>query len=58
MSAPHIQKPDIVVLGAGVIGLSVALELAAAGYSPAVVARDLPDDHTSTGFASPWAVSL
>ncbi|RSH85735.1 hypothetical protein EHS25_003876 [Saitozyma podzolica] len=46
---------DAVVLGAGVIGLSIALELHSRGLKVAVVARDLPDDSDSVGFASPWA---
>ncbi|RSH93947.1 hypothetical protein EHS25_006600 [Saitozyma podzolica] len=46
---------DAVVLGAGVLGLSSALELAEKGLRVVVVARDLPEDLTSTGFASPWA---
>ena len=52
-----MPKHDVVILGAGVIGLSIALELEAEGWTPAIVARDLPDDTFSTGFASPWAVS-
>lgn len=58
---------DAVVLGAGgeqslyvadiVYGLTIATDLANRGVRVAVVARDLPEDVTSTGFASPWAVS-
>lgn len=51
------SRYDVVVLGAGVIGLTTALELNEAGYKVAVVGRDLPEDTFSTGFASPWAVS-
>lgn len=50
------QKYDVLVLGAGVIGLSSALDLVEAGYRVAVAAKDLPEDSFSTGFASPWAV--
>ena len=50
-------KTDVVILGAGVIGLSIALELEEAGYKVAIVAKDTPEDPNSTGFASPWAVS-
>jgi len=53
---PLSSKYDVVILGAGVIGLSIALELENEGWRPAIVARDLPDDTFSTGFASPWAV--
>lgn len=38
-----------------VIGLTSALVLAEAGYFVSIVARDLPEDSTSQGFASPWA---
>ena len=48
---------DVVILGSGVIGLSIAAELVNRGLKPAIVARDLPEDSNSTGFASPWAVS-
>lgn len=49
-SAP--DRFDVVVLGAGVIGLSVALELQSAGFKVAVVAKDLPGG-TSTLWATP-----
>ena len=52
-----MSKYDVVILGAGVIGLSAALELVQAGYRVAVAAKDLPEDSDSFGFASPWAVS-
>lgn len=39
-----------------VYGISIATELANRGLRVAVVARDLPEDDFSTGFASPWAV--
>ncbi|GAA5982585.1 hypothetical protein JCM11641_002591 [Rhodosporidiobolus odoratus] len=45
----------VVVLGAGVIGLTCALHLAKSGYAVHIIARDLPEDSTSQGFASPWA---
>ncbi|TXT07599.1 uncharacterized protein COLE_04523 [Cutaneotrichosporon oleaginosum] len=46
---------DALVLGAGVYGLTIATELSNRGLKVAVVARDLPEDEYSTGFASPWA---
>jgi 2-polyprenyl-6-methoxyphenol hydroxylase-like FAD-dependent oxidoreductase len=49
---------DCVIVGSGVIGLTAALELHKAGHRPAIVARDLPEDSLSIGFASPWAVSI
>lgn len=50
---------DIVVLGAGVIGMTIALELVSAGYhSVQIVARDIPgEDMESQDWSSPWAVS-
>lgn len=53
-----MSKYDVVILGAGVIGLSAALELVQAGYKVAIAAKDLPEDSNSFGFASPWAVSV
>ncbi|KAJ9114537.1 hypothetical protein QFC20_001411 [Naganishia adeliensis] len=57
--ANPVQIPDhpldVVVLGAGVIGLSVALELESKGIRVGIVAKDFPTDIHSVGFASPWA---
>lgn len=49
---------DAVIIGAGVSGLSVGLELLKRGYKVGFLAKDLPEDLQSTGFASPWAVSV
>lgn len=46
---------DAVVIGSGVLGLSIATELNRRGVKVAVVARDLPEDVYSSAFASPWA---
>ncbi|BEJ15340.1 hypothetical protein CspHIS471_0411070 [Cutaneotrichosporon sp. HIS471] len=46
---------DALVLGAGIYGLSIATELTNRGLKVAIVARDLPEDDFSVGFASPWA---
>lgn len=54
MSSTSI-RPDVVVLGSGVLGLSIAIELVSKGYKPLVVGKDLAQDIYSTGFASPWA---
>lgn len=52
-----MSQTNVVVLGAGVIGLTVAHVLTEdPGFKVTIVARDLPEDLTSTGFASPWAV--
>lgn len=50
-----MESAEIVVVGAGVIGLSIAFVLAKQGHKVLVVARDLPEDVTSQAFASPWA---
>ncbi|WVQ96390.1 hypothetical protein IAU59_003495 [Kwoniella sp. CBS 9459] len=58
MSASTVDnkgKYDAVVLGCGVLGLSIAHELTDKGLKVAVVGKDLPEDVESTGFASPWA---
>lgn len=52
------QQQHIVVVGAGVIGLTNAYELRERGYKVTILARDMPHDGFSRTFASPWAVSL
>lgn len=49
---------DVVIIGAGVTGLSIGLELVKRGYKIGIVAKDIPEDSQSPGFASPWAVSI
>ena len=49
---------DAIIIGAGVTGLSIGLELVKRGYKIAFVAKDLPEDDQSPGFASPWAVGF
>ncbi|GAA6061765.1 hypothetical protein JCM10212_000745 [Sporobolomyces blumeae] len=49
------ESRKVVVIGAGVVGLTAALALVQAGYKVRILARDLPQDVTSTAFASPWA---
>ncbi|KAI0285372.1 FAD dependent oxidoreductase [Russula aff. rugulosa BPL654] len=54
------QSPtNVVILGAGVIGLTVAHVLTegkgSSLFNVTIVARDMPEDLTSQGFASPWA---
>ncbi|SNX86808.1 related to D-amino-acid oxidase [Melanopsichium pennsylvanicum] len=48
-------KPHVVVVGAGVLGLTNAFELRERGYRVTILARDLPQDSFSQTFASPWA---
>lgn len=44
----------VIVVGAGVIGLSCAIRLAEGGYDVAVLARDLPLETTSSVAAAVW----
>jgi len=49
------ERPDrIVVVGAGVVGLSCALRLLQAGHRVDVLARDLPRETTSSVAAALW----
>jgi D-amino-acid oxidase len=47
------KKPHVVVLGAGVTGLTSALFLAEAGYEVTIIAAHLPEDR-SLEYTSPW----
>ncbi len=49
------NRPHVVVLGAGVLGLTDAFELRERGYKVTILARDLPQDTFAQTFASPWA---
>ncbi|CED84920.1 D-aspartate oxidase [Phaffia rhodozyma] len=49
------MSKHVVVIGAGVLGCTSALCLSKEGYEVTIVARDLPTDLDSQGFASPWA---
>ncbi|RAL00163.1 FAD-dependent oxidoreductase [Aspergillus ibericus CBS 121593] len=51
-----MDKRHVVVIGAGVIGLSCAVQLARQGYQVTVVAREIPGDY-DIDYASPWAGS-
>lgn len=44
----------VLVIGAGVVGLTCAVRLAEAGYDVSVFARDLPPETTSTVAAALW----
>ncbi|KAK4689132.1 D-amino-acid oxidase, partial [Tremellales sp. Uapishka_1] len=54
LTGPTVETP-IVVVGSGVIGLTIALLLARRGYEVGVMARDLPSDVLSQDWSSPWA---
>lgn len=51
-----MARDDIIVLGAGIIGLNVTLELSKRGYGQhvTIVAENFPGD-TSINYTSPWA---
>jgi len=48
---PETPKHDITVIGAGIVGICCALELAASGRSVRVIDRDGPAEGTSSGNA-------
>ncbi|KAF9892401.1 hypothetical protein FE257_001509 [Aspergillus nanangensis] len=54
--APSHSRDGIVIIGAEIIGLDVALVLSEKGYGPSitVIAEHLPGD-TSPAYTSPWA---
>lgn len=47
--------PQVVVVGAGVIGLSCALTLSEAGHKVKVIAAHFPTDPLNSRYTSPWA---
>ncbi len=49
--------PDILVIGSGVIGLSAALNLQAAGYPTRILTRDLPPSTTSMAAGALWSAT-
>jgi D-amino-acid oxidase len=49
-----VDRTRIIVVGAGIVGLTSAVRLAEAGYEVAVVARDLPLETTSAIAAALW----
>ncbi|KZT68368.1 nucleotide-binding domain-containing protein [Daedalea quercina L-15889] len=54
MSSTDSAK-HVVVLGAGVVGLSTAIRLVEKGHSVSVIAEHLPTDPRSIEYTSPWA---
>ncbi|ROT39707.1 nucleotide-binding domain-containing protein [Sodiomyces alkalinus F11] len=56
-----MSKPNIAVIGAGVIGLSVAVRLQAEGHHVTIIAKDFPspfetvDSRAAINYASQWA---
>lgn len=47
------SKPHVVVIGAGVIGLTNAVFLAEAGYTVTIIAAHVPGDE-GIEYTSPW----
>lgn len=61
MYATKATNQRVVVVGAGVVGLSCAVQLAEAGYDTNVLARELPQETSSAsghGMWLPWGVEL
>ena len=48
------DSADVVVVGAGVIGLTTAIRLQEAGFDPRIIAREAPPDTTSAVAAAVW----
>ncbi|CAE6332378.1 unnamed protein product [Rhizoctonia solani] len=46
---------QVVVVGAGVVGLSTAIRIQELGHTVTIIAEHLPGDQKSIGFTSPWA---
>ena len=55
MNQPYSAQPDVAVIGAGVIGLSIALALQARGLSVTVLDREGPAAGASAGNAGAFA---
>ena len=49
---------DVTVIGAGIIGLTVALTLSARGHSVRIVAREIQDGTASAAAASLWSAPM
>ncbi|KAH9835409.1 D-amino-acid oxidase [Rhodofomes roseus] len=54
MSTTQTVK-NVVVLGAGVVGLSTAIRLLEKGHDVSIIAESLPTDPRSIKYTSPWA---
>jgi len=55
MSAAHTEQPDVVIVGAGIIGICAAAYLAEAGLAVTVVDRTGVCEETSSGNAAAFA---
>ncbi|THH09578.1 hypothetical protein EW145_g1927 [Phellinidium pouzarii] len=47
--------PSVIVLGAGVVGLSTALKIQEVGHSVTIIAENFPDDPKTIRYTSHWA---
>ncbi|PWN36110.1 nucleotide-binding domain-containing protein [Meira miltonrushii] len=52
------QTLDILIIGAGVIGITIACALLSKGHRVKIVTRDLPFEERSEQCASPWAGAI
>ena len=50
------EHPPVTILGAGISGLSCGIRLAEAGFSPTILARDLPPHTTAHAAAAIWYI--
>ena len=58
MSQRPIPRPDVLVLGAGVAGLTAAIRIVEAGHAAQVIATELPRDTTSCNAGAIWGPYL
>ena len=56
MSPASTERPPITIIGAGISGLSCGIRLAEAGFSPTILARDLPPHTTARAAAAVWYI--
>src|ERR1700753_3003323 len=57
MALPALPRPDIILVGAGIMGLSLALELHAGGAQVLVLERDTALSHASIAAAGMLAAN-
>ncbi|EEB99213.1 hypothetical protein MPER_01150 [Moniliophthora perniciosa FA553] len=49
------QTQHIIVIGAGVVGLSTAIKIQEKGYRVSIIAESFPNDPKNIGYTSLWA---
>jgi D-amino-acid oxidase len=58
MSPRPVPRPDVLVVGAGIAGLTAAVRVAEAGYPVRIIASELPQDSTSCNAGAIWGPYL